>query len=276
MDETTERIVAYYDALGVNEWHRLPATRRGQVSLEIHRRFLGEIIEPGFRVLEIGAGPGRFTIALAELGARVVVTDLSPVQLDLNRKYVAVAEMEAAVEDRYLLDIKDTSRLADGEFDAVVAYGGPFSYVFENSQQTMAGLLRIGSVVVASVMSTLGTWRFFLNDIINEMNELGPDVNDAVLETGDLRLLGTNQPHVCKMYRWAELKALVEATGGEILTASASNFASATDEPTLERIATVPGYWRRFLEHEVNACREPGALDGGTHILFSARSMEGS
>jgi len=28
--------------------------------------------------------------------------------------------------------------------------------------------------------------------------------------------------------------------------------------------------WSRFLEHEVAACAQPGALDGGTHILFAA------
>ena len=28
--------------------------------------------------------------------------------------------------------------------------------------------------------------------------------------------------------------------------------------------------WGRFLEHEVAACAKPGALDGGTHLLFTA------
>ena len=153
----------------------------------------------------------------------------------------------------------------------MVAYGGPFSYVFENAQETLTGLLRIGSVVVASVMSTLGSWRFFLNDIITTASEIGQDRNDAVINTGDIRHLGTDQPHVCKMYRWSELMALVHESGGEVLSASASNFASATDEETLERIAAVPDDWRRFIEHEVRACREPGALDGGTHLLFAAR-----
>ncbi|MGO9856043.1 MAG: hypothetical protein ACLPYY_13485 [Acidimicrobiales bacterium] len=30
----------------------------------------------------------------------------------------------------------------------------------------------------------------------------------------------------------------------------------------------------RFLDHEVAACAERGAVDGGTHILFAARSTE--
>lgn len=199
MDETTDRIRVYYDTLGENEWHRLLGSRRGQVSLEVHRRFLAEFIRPGFRVLEIGAGPGRFTIALAELGTTVVVTDLSPVQLELNRRFVAEAGVEDAVEDRFLLDIGDTVRFADREFDAVVAYGGPFSYVFENAEETLTGLLRIGSVVVASVMSTLGSWRFFLDDIVDEASEIEQERLDAFINMGDLRHYDTGQPHVCKM-----------------------------------------------------------------------------
>lgn len=29
------------------------------------------------------------------------------------------------------------------------------------------------------------------------------------------------------------------------------------------------GRWARFLDHEVAACAEPGALDGGTHVLVA-------
>jgi ubiquinone/menaquinone biosynthesis C-methylase UbiE len=75
----------YFDALGEGEWDRLAQSPAARVSLELHRRFLTRFIRPGWRVLEIGAGPGRFTVELASLGATTVVSDISPVQLDLNR-----------------------------------------------------------------------------------------------------------------------------------------------------------------------------------------------
>jgi hypothetical protein len=34
--------------------------------------------------------------------------------------------------------------------------------------------------------------------------------------------------------------------------------------------------WERFLAWEVRACREPGALDAGTHILAVRRTLEGA
>ncbi len=82
--ESIQSVKDYYDALGEKEWDRLTETVRGRVSLEIHRRFLRRFVSPGSRVLEVGAGPGRFTLELAAIGAQVVVTDVSEVQLGLS------------------------------------------------------------------------------------------------------------------------------------------------------------------------------------------------
>jgi 2-polyprenyl-3-methyl-5-hydroxy-6-metoxy-1,4-benzoquinol methylase len=87
---------------------------------------------PGYRVLEVGAGPGRFTTVLAELGAQIVVTDFSPVQLELNRVHVGRTPAEEAVEARELLDVCDTSRYDDEELDVVLAPEAPVVRVRAN------------------------------------------------------------------------------------------------------------------------------------------------
>lgn len=56
----------YYDELGHAEWERLASGITGRVSLEVHKRFLARFIGAGQRVLEVGAGPGRFTLELAD------------------------------------------------------------------------------------------------------------------------------------------------------------------------------------------------------------------
>jgi SAM-dependent methyltransferase len=269
--DDTAAIREYYDNLGEQEWSRLTSDSAGRVSFEVHRRFLVRFIHRGDRVLEIGAGPGRFTLELAALGARVIVSDLSSVQLELNRMHLAETPAESAVEDRVLLDVCDVSRYADGEFDAVVAYGGPLSYAFDTAEDALRGLLRIvrpGGLVVGSVMSMLGTWRNSLPGVLGVAERYGEEVNDKVLATGDMRhLVGFD--HVCRMFRARQLRKLVDAAGGEIVALSASNWASLGDPSILEPIERDPERWKHFLDNEVAACAEPGALDGGTHILFS-------
>ena len=223
-------------------------------------------------MLEVGAGPGRFTTVLAELGARIVVTDFSPVQLELNRTHVGCAPAEDAVARRELLDVCDTSRYGDGELDVAVADGGPLSYAFEQTEDALRGLRRItgpNGVVVASVTSMLCSWRHLLCDVTTVAARIGEGANDAVLRTEDMRLTGAQ--HVCQLFRSREIEDLATRCGVRVVAASASNWASLGDLITLHEIESDPDRWRRLLDHEVAACAEPGALDGCTHILFAVR-----
>jgi len=267
----TRRTREHFDASGDQEWDRLAASSPGRVSLAVHERFLADHVRSGDRVLEIGAGPGRFTLELARLGARVVVTDVSPIQLELNASYVGRLGGEAAVEDRRLLDVRDAGGADLGRFDVVTAFGGPLSYVFEDAPAALAGLLGLvapGRPVLASVMSLLGAWRAFLGATLDEADAHGDASLDALLRTGDLRPI---QPdgHVCQLYTWSRLRDLVESCGGAVVAASSSNWASLGDPTAVGRIASDPARWAAFVEHEIVACREPGALDGGTHLLVA-------
>lgn len=270
MTQSDRRMMrAYYDEFGNAEWERHEKDIPGRVSLEVHRQFLSRFIKSGDRVLEIGAGPGRFTLELVNLGAQVAVTDISSVQLELNKTRFANSTF---VESWQIIDVCDTSMFDDGEFDAVLAYGGPLSYAFENVDEALTDLLRIvrpGGVVVASVMSLLGSWRYFLEAVIQESENIGEDANDAVLRTGDLRHMGG--AHICQMFRSSDISKLVKRCGGRVLGMSSSNWTSLEKSEALVQLESDPERWQRFLEHEIAACQEPGALDGGTHILFAAQ-----
>lgn len=271
-DPLPEATRAYYDKLADAEEDRLLKDAPGRVSFEVHCRFLHRFLQPASRVLEIGAGTGRFTRVLAEAGAAVVVTDLSPVQLELHRQHLARTPAEQFVERRELVDVRDTSSFKDSEFDMVLAYGGPLSYAFEDEQAALEGLLRVtkpGGFVVASVMSLLGTWRHHLEGVVGVAETVGEDANDKVLTTGDMRHLGEAVAHQCRMFRSEEVRQLVDAADGHLVGLSASNWASLGPAETLRRLEADRARWSRFIDHEVKACSEPGAVDGGTHILFA-------
>jgi 2-polyprenyl-3-methyl-5-hydroxy-6-metoxy-1,4-benzoquinol methylase len=246
------------------------------VSFELHRRVLVAFVKADMRVLEVGAGPGRFTIELAALGARITTTDVSEVQLAANERYVQEAGCDDCVEARFVLDVRDAARLGEGTFDAVVAYGGPLSYVFEDAETAFAGLMHIvrpGGVVLASVMSLPGSVRHFLPVVVSELGEYGRNVYEHIMETGDLREIGKANPdsHTCRMFRWHEIDAMIESTGSTLLAASASNWMSLGDQATLEQLEQDPDNWQWFVDWEARLCREPGALDGGTHTIFAAQ-----
>lgn len=263
-------ISEFYDDYGLREWERLEGTPADIVSFHIHRHYLNRYVKPGSRVLEAGAGPGRFTLELARLGVRVTVGDISKTQLALNERHVAEAGLAAAVEDRVLLDITDLQMFADSSFDAVVCYGGALSYVMERADDALSELLRVlkpEGLLLTSVMSLLGATRIFFDDILTLENY--PDLVDGVRRDG-LLTVEHNSGHPMKLYRYADLRALLERHSCEVVAASAANCLSARRDDMLVPLLGTEA-WERFLEWELEFCAEAGALDCGTHILVVAR-----
>lgn len=264
-------VAAFFDAYGAKEWDRHDATPAAKVSMAVHTALLADVVRPGDLVLDAGAGPGRFTIELARLGARVHVGDLSPGQLQANRQRVDAAGWGDAVVAREVLDICNLSHLDDDAFDAVVCFGGPLSYVRECAPEALAELVRVtrsdGHVVV-SVMSTLGTFRAFLSGVIDERRRFGPDHSERILTTGQLDR-DTNAGHELRMFRWAELVELCEGHG-EIVAGAAANFLTAgADVSLLDGLGEEE--WEQVVSWELRTCREPGVRDAGTHILAALR-----
>jgi SAM-dependent methyltransferase len=267
-DAAVDRVRRHFDAAVDAEWGRLGDTVEGRVSFEVHRRFLERFVEPAMHVLEVGAGPGRFTRELARLGARVEVTDLSEPQLAANRARAEDEGYAHAITGWRRLDVRQVASLG-ATFDVVLAYGGPLSYVFDDESGALSGMLAVVAeegAVVASVMSTLGAYRAFLPAVL----ELTDDENAHILATGDLR---RSQPegHVCRMFRARQVSELVAEAGGETAALSASNWTSLDHPDAVAELEQTPDRWAHYLDHEVELCAEPGALDGGTHILFAAR-----
>ncbi len=74
-------------------------------------------LAPGARILELGAGMGRFSLPLAERGFEVVATDLSPHLLAELRRFDSEGKVKALEADAFLVD-----QVAPGPFDAVLGF----------------------------------------------------------------------------------------------------------------------------------------------------------
>lgn len=269
-------IARFYDEYGDVEWDRLEVSLQGRAIHATHTAALERHLPTAAKVLEIGAGPGRFTIELARLGASVVVADISPVQLEAHRVRIGSLPAEAAVLDRQVADISDLSGFGDAEYDAVVAYGGPLSYVFDRAGDALAEMHRVlkpGGVALMSVMSLLGGARIFRQGIAELSRQFGLEVIlDHVLSTGDLHdERVADKGHRCRMYRSNQIITLVESAGLSVIDLSASNFLLSERDGLQVEVPLPDAVVTGILAREVDVCREPGVIDAGSHILIVAR-----
>src|SRR6266540_4073174 len=189
-----ERAASFYDEYGEREWTRFEDGRTPAPSLDVHLEHLRRYVRAGDRVLDVGAGPGRFTIELARRGADVVVADISPGQLELNKERVAAAGLEERVVERSVADVLDLSHWEDGSFDATVCFGGPLSYVVDRAEEGVEELVRTG----------------LLSD--------EPDYGHLAM----------------KLFRWSELEALLSRHGTIVAASAAGLLPAAQpEEPEL-------------------------------------------
>src|SRR5437867_13031483 len=266
-------VAAYFDQLAEGEWQRFDKSGLGAVHEHIHNLYLERFVPRGSRVLEIGAGPGRFTQTLHRLGCRVVVADISDVQLALNRRYGVEKGFGASTEGYLKLDICDLSSLPAASFDVVVAYGGPLSYVFERRDEAAAScrrVLRPGGILLASVMSLWGT----LHRHLAALRDLPVSSMVDIVATGDLT--PDNDPtsrHKCHMFHSSELVELLRGHGFSVEALAASNALSTNLEPLLIELRQQPDRWQALLELECQATVQPGYVDGGTHLLVAGRAV---
>ena len=267
-----ESVIQHFEDAGIREWERLTRTPSGEVNLYIHTHYLEKHISKGKRVLEIGAGAGRFTQVLARLSAKVTVADISSVQLELNKRFAEELGFDRAVVDRRQVDICDLSQFEPNVFDYVVAYGGPLSYVLDKRDLALSECLRVlrpGGLLLLSVMSLWGSAHGRLDHVI----DTPIPSNQKIISTGDISpaTFPEREGNFMHMFRAKELVEWLEQNQLTLIDISASGCLSLVWNEMLMGIRNDAERWNELLRMELEACAEAGCLDMGMHLIAVAR-----
>ena len=127
MGKRVEMMNGFYD--GYKEDDRLERSRRGQLEFFTTMEYIHRYVGKDARILETGAGTGKYSLTLAKEGMDVTAVELVEKNLEiLRRNSEGIPNIHS-----YQGDATDLSRFPDGCFDAVLVFG-PMYHLFEPAE----------------------------------------------------------------------------------------------------------------------------------------------
>lgn len=270
--DTTD-VGGYYATFREREWQRLERDE-GVVEFDVTTAMLARHLPECGRILDIGGGPGRYAIWLADRGYRVTLADISPDLLDIARSRLGADPAESgAVDEITEADARDLSRWPDQSFDAVLSLG-PFYHLTDPNDRSRAAreaarVVRRGGVVFVALMPWLGFVRRTIW-VADERRHLADPAFVAALRdrgvfTNDVPGRFTHGHGV----RPAEVVPFFESYGFATRTfVSTHGFANGIESALAEMRLSDPDAYAAALELLIDTADDPGLLGLGGHLLY--------
>ena len=166
--DTVQIVRDFYNNCAEGEWNRIA----GRPEFLLTCRYLDRYINPGDSVLDIGGGPGRYALYLAEKGCDLTLLDLS----EANAAFAAAKAKEQGLKIRAMQgDAREADRLVAGLYDHVLLMG-PLYHLLDESERVKAveaalRKLKPGGLLFAAFIHMGGGLVFLLRELPEQIVE---------------------------------------------------------------------------------------------------------
>lgn len=255
-------VESFYDATVDQEWERL---EHHKMEYALTQRAIDEFIPANSKILDIGGGPGRYSIYLAKRGHHVTLLDLSEANIEFARQKAAAEN--APVINFIHGNALDLSAFEDHTFDAVLLMGPLYHLInSEDREQAVAEayrVLRPHGIMLASFITRYAT----INDMLKNYPEMLAEDFDAtlgLLKDGiHFRESGFTEAYFILP---SDITPLMESKGFRQLRLMAAEPFVAAIEPTIN--ALEESVFRCWADLCYRLSTEPVTWGSAEHMLY--------
>lgn len=268
-----EDVKRYYAAF--DEWARLERPM-GRLEFDRALGYLHKYLPNPCRILDLGCGPGRYAIALAQSGRTVTLADLSSTQLEIAREKIAAARLMDSVEGFHELNATSMGIFKDNSFDAVVAFGPFYHLTAQEDRQKVAGeIARVlrpgGHVFVAFIPKYFHLTHLILRALASP-EQVCPENFVEAYEIGKFINRNPNGFQEAYFAGPAEIRETLAREGLECtLTASLRGFANGYEEQLFTIAETNPELFKVIMDVLDRSSSDPSVIEMSGHAIAIAQ-----
>jgi SAM-dependent methyltransferase len=245
-----------------------------QLEYDLTWRYITRYLPPTGSILEIGAGTGRYTLALCKRGYSVTAVDLSAALLERCQQRLAAAHLLRQVQF-VVADARDLHAVPTTPFDAVLLMGPLYHLIFEEDRREAirqaADRLRSGGLLFSAHLSRQGV----LGDLMRKMPEWierGQEVR-FLLDKGrrpDDQPRGGFRGYFARV---SEIKPLHESLGIQTIVLAGVEPAISADDESYNRLeAPQRNLWLDLL---LEVSSDETTVGASRHLLYIGRKGDG-
>jgi ubiquinone/menaquinone biosynthesis C-methylase UbiE len=261
----------FYNKYGIREWNRLEENTYSKINFLLHMHFIEKYLHSGMSVLDAGCGAGRYSIEFAKKGCKVTLFDISDEQLKIAKEKICEANVEENIEGFFQGDIRDLSQFMDEEFDIVICYGAPLSYVLDNRDKAILEfnrVLRKNGLLFLSVNNKWGILKMLLGNKYPDFFS-NPEYwyIDKVMKTGDLPKHEKVSQPPRHFFEADELNDLLSGNGFDEMVLGGSPCFSCGNLQSVEELGKDERAFNTILQIELETYKKSTMVDNGEFLL---------
>lgn len=262
--EAFKQLTEYYAQS--NEDGRL-RSQHGMVEFLTTMRYVERYLKPGMRVLEIGAGTGRYSHALAQRGYEVDAVELIQHNIDIFREKTQPGERVTVTQG----NAKDLGMYEAETFDITLLLG-PMYHLFtvEDQKKSLSEAIRVtktGGVIFAAYCGNEAT----LIQFCFQRGMLREERYKKLIDPVTFKA-GADPEELFVMYRKEDIDALME--GFPVTRLHYVGTDMATNYMRQEIDAMEPEFFELYLQYHFAICERADLVGASHHILDVFRKEE--